>query len=282
MFAAILVPVDGSNDSWSALAQAIEIAQGQQSVIHVLFVADARLIDASFWNALPTDDPVPDVDPALVQLALDVGKQLSSQGESVLARAERRCRDNSVSCQTEYTEGVVSQIILDRAKAVDLVVMGRRGAGSKWAGPLLGSTFEAVIRHSPVPVLAAQAEAHPIRHVLVAYDGSDRSRDALRVATELVQAKNASMTFLTVDDGRRKREEDYHEGLAFLHEHDMAAKALFLAGHPAEQILQVAREEKADLIVIGAYGHQRYLEVFYGNTADGVIRGAICPVLICR
>ncbi len=282
MFAAILVPVDGSNDSWSALAQAIEIAQGQPCVIHVLFVADARLIDASFWNTLPTDDPVPDVDPALVKLALDVGKQLSNQGQSVLDHAEERCREHGVSCQTEYAEGIVSQIILDRAKIVDLVVMGRRGTGSKWAGPLLGSTFEAIIRHSPVPVLAAQSEAHPIRNILVAYDGSDRSLDALQLAAELVQAKKASLTFLTVDDSRHKREKAYAEGIAFLHEHELQAEELFVSGHPVEQILEVAREKKTDLIVIGAYGHQRYLEVFYGNTADGVIRGAICPVFICR
>ncbi len=282
MFTRILVPIDGSSDSWSALAQAIEIVPKEQGVIHVLFVADARLIDASFWNAFPTDDPLPEVDPALLQLALDVGKQLSRQGKAVLERAEQHCQDNNISCQTEYAEGVVSQIILDRAKTADLAVMGRRGVGSKWAGPLLGSTFEAIIRRSPAPVLAAQAEAYPVHHVLVAYDGSNRSQDALRIAVDLVQEKGASLTFLTVDDGRRKRKEIYSQGLAFLHERDLEAKELFRIGDPTEQILQVAREEKVDLIAIGAYGHQHYLDVFYGNTADGVIRGATCPVLICR
>ncbi len=282
MFTRILVPVDGSSNSWSALAQAIGIVPKEQGVIHVLFVADARLIDASFWNAFPTDDPLPEVDPALVRLALDVGKQLSMQGKSVLERAEQHCRENDIACQTEYAEGIVSRTILDRAKAVDLAVMGRRGAGSKWAGPLLGSTFEAIIRHSPVPVLAAQAEAYPIRHVLVAYDGSNRSEDALRIAAELVQEKGVTLTFLTVDDGRRKRKENYRQGRAFLHERGLKANELFRIGDPTEQILQVAREEKAGLIVIGAYGHQHYLDVFYGNTADGVIRGATCPVLICR
>jgi nucleotide-binding universal stress UspA family protein len=42
MFNQILVPVDGSDHSWNALEQAIEVAKEEGSTIHGLFVTDAR------------------------------------------------------------------------------------------------------------------------------------------------------------------------------------------------------------------------------------------------
>jgi nucleotide-binding universal stress UspA family protein len=50
-------------------------------------------------------------------------------------------------------------------------------------------------------------------------------------------------------------------------------------GIPAREIIRAAREVEADLVVIGAHGATGLREILYGTTAEGVVRGAPCPVL---
>lgn len=278
----LLLPIDGSSDSWIALEQALDIARRQHSTVHCLFVADVRLIEAPYWLAAPPDDPNPAIDPTSTTMALQVGKRISERGQQVLAEAEQRCQQAHVACEREYVEGIPEQVILDRAQHADLVVLGRHGEGARWAGPQLGSTFEAVIRHAGTPVLAAQAEARALNRILLAYDGSQRADDAMEMAVQLAQAHEGELILLTVDDGRPGRRQEFNQARQWLAQHGMVAKALFLKGHAAETILDTARTEACDLIVLGAYGHSRFLETFFGSTVDEVVHRAICPVLIHR
>ena len=51
-------------------------------------------------------------------------------------------------------------------------------------------------------------------------------------------------------------------------------------GVPADEILRIAREFDADLIVIGRYGIGRMLPAFLGSVVGSVVQGADCPVLV--
>ena len=51
-------------------------------------------------------------------------------------------------------------------------------------------------------------------------------------------------------------------------------------GRPADEILRVARERSADLIVIGRYGIGRVLPAMLGSVLGSVVAGAECPVLV--
>lgn len=53
-------------------------------------------------------------------------------------------------------------------------------------------------------------------------------------------------------------------------------------GHPAESILRVADEEKADLIVIGSRGLSAIKSFFLGSVSDRVIHHAHCPVFVVK
>ena len=189
---------------------------------------------------------------------------------------------SDVEVETYFETGIVSQIILDYAREVDLIVMGRHGAGGRWRGPLLGSTFEAVARHAPVPVLATVSDPRPLNTLLVAYDGSDQARRALEIALQLVKRGDRRLTILTVDDGKDDRAASSFEAAVLAKEQGVDAKRLLVKGHAAEEILKAAQEENADLILIGAYGRSRFLAALFGSTVDDVVHNAAIPVMVCR
>lgn len=52
-----------------------------------------------------------------------------------------------------------------------------------------------------------------------------------------------------------------------------------LMGSPAEKLLELAKKEKIDLIIMGAHGRKGLERVFFGSVADKVVTGALCPVM---
>ena len=282
MFERILVPIDGSDFSWAALDQAIELATDEKSTLQVLYIVDERLVEAPFVIATYPDTLLAEVHPDLVKMGLQLQKKLQQQGEHLLEQAQARCEERGIACETELAEGNVARIILDRAEQCQLVVMGRQGAGEKWGGPMLGSVFEAVVRHSPVPVLGVQREARPIHRILVAYDGSSRSQDALEIAIGMAKHRGREIVLLTVDDGRKGREEAYKKARKQLEEAQVLFTSIYRSGHVAQVILDVAEETHSDLIAMGAYGHTSFLGILFGSSVDDVMRRTHLPILICR
>jgi nucleotide-binding universal stress UspA family protein len=53
-------------------------------------------------------------------------------------------------------------------------------------------------------------------------------------------------------------------------------------GKPYREILRVAEERKADLLVIGIHGRGAVDRLLFGSTAQHLVRQASCPVLTLR
>ena len=50
-------------------------------------------------------------------------------------------------------------------------------------------------------------------------------------------------------------------------------------GSPAENILALVKQEKVDMIIMGAHGRKGLDRAIFGSVADKVVQGAPCPVL---
>ena len=55
-----------------------------------------------------------------------------------------------------------------------------------------------------------------------------------------------------------------------------------IAGHPARDIVDLAQDLKAELLVIGATGHSARYERLIGSRADRIVQLAHCPVLVVK
>jgi nucleotide-binding universal stress UspA family protein len=56
--------------------------------------------------------------------------------------------------------------------------------------------------------------------------------------------------------------------------------ALHIQGPTVEKILHEAGEQQAGWIVLGSHGHGALYELLVGSVANGVIKGARCPVVV--
>ena len=59
----------------------------------------------------------------------------------------------------------------------------------------------------------------------------------------------------------------------------LKSRSIFAKGNPADEIVYHAKDEKADLIVIGTHGFTGWRHLIMGSVAEKVVRLAHCPVL---
>jgi nucleotide-binding universal stress UspA family protein len=89
-----------------------------------------------------------------------------------------------------------------------------------------------------------------------------------------------------VDESRERAEAYYtkklEEAVELLQARGVAATTHVACGKPSEQILRVADEVHADLIVLGAHAHSAVRRRLLGATADKIADHAECSVLVVR
>jgi universal stress protein A len=64
--------------------------------------------------------------------------------------------------------------------------------------------------------------------------------------------------------------------------HRLSVRALVITGTPYERIVETAKSQDADLIIIATHGYRGFKRFYMGSTTERVIRHAPCPVLVVR
>src|SRR5918994_6044839 len=139
--------------------------------------------------------------------------------------------------------------------------------------------------------------------ILLATDGSQEAQLAATTAADLAQKTNSELHVLTVGpdlplyklpehpagfedvlrENRRETQEMLEQQAKRIEQSGGTVKETHLReGRAAEEIVEVAEELGAGLIVMGSRGHGRLRRALMGSVSDGVVRHAHCPVTIVR
>jgi nucleotide-binding universal stress UspA family protein len=134
------------------------------------------------------------------------------------------------------------------------------------------------------------------RIIVVGFDGSPASERALERAAALagdgcvilVVAGPTIATRGVVSDpildapAAAEREALLERGLALLPDNGLATRTVSSELPAAEAITAVARDQGADMIIVGATGSGYVTRALLGSTAENLVRQAPCDVLVVR
>ncbi len=276
MIKRILVPTDGSELAQTGAAYAISLAQSFKAHIQGIYVIDVKLLEGPFLQDLSASlGTAP-----YVNYQGNISMLLEERGKSALKALSEACEAAGVPCETTQASGVVPRVIVEHSGLADLIVMGRGGEHNEWLDGLVGSTAEAVIRRSELPVLITGTPQPGHERVLMAYDGSTHAQNALRTAVAFAEMWKTSLNILIV--GEESNSVAAAEVTGYLEAHGVTGQVIEAPGDSGEQIVAHAKSTDADLIVMGAYGHSKVRELVVGSTTTYVINHATCPVLLAR
>jgi nucleotide-binding universal stress UspA family protein len=252
LFQDLLVPVNGRADGWNALDQAILIAGKEGAAIHGLHVVPTR----SAMNS-----------PA----ALAIKEEF-----------DQRCQQAGVEGKLTLVRGSVTNLICERARWVDLLVVNLAYPPGIQPLARLSSGFRNLIRRCPTPILAVPGVTTPLENALLAYDGSPKADEALFIAAYLALKWRIPLAVVTVIEEDEVFDETMETARSYLESRGVKAKYLTERGDVSQAILNTAEQLNFEVIIMGGYGQGPVLEVVLGSSIDLVLRHSRKPILICR
>jgi nucleotide-binding universal stress UspA family protein len=242
----------------------------------------------------------------------DVRRRLETEARAMFDAAVKA----GTAVHTVIDVASPSAAILRHAQSLpaDLIVMGTHGA-SGFERLVLGSVTEKVLRTARCPVLTVPPRAEatsqlPFSRVLCAVDFSDPSLRGVDYAMSLAKESDARLTLVHIvewpwpepppppmdevppvlamqlGEFRKHREEEAAARLLALipEEARVWCRPTIEVRHGKAyvEVLRIAADVQADLIVIGMHGRHPIDLAMFGSTVNQVVRRARCPVLTIR
>jgi nucleotide-binding universal stress UspA family protein len=284
MFSNILCPIDFTSFSHRALAQAVGIARSFSATVTGVYVADRDCPSAAdAWRRAWTTEELPDIQAQVLKKLQEMDAP-SPRAVAVLGNPG------------------LEIVKLAGALSADLIVMPSYGRSGQ-TEHACGSVTAYVLCHAPAPVLivpdahgtVASALTAGFDRIVCGINFSPASLKALRYAGELGSASCRLFVthVMSVEDAAAisPRNADFsgsedattlwrrrlHEAAHIDVPRGVQVEDRLRIGDPAEEILRLAEEERADLIVIG--GHRGNPS---GCVMNAVASRSHCPVLTVR
>jgi len=281
----ILVATDFSPESERALDYALALARRYDARIYL-----AHII---------TPDPFLYAEPALAQATYEKVRQTAEQGiADILVSGKLRGIPHEVLLEEGNVWPVLERMI--EKNEIDLLISGTHGRG-KVQKVLIGSVAEEIFRQASCPVMTVGPHVKgetpketDLKNILFATDFGTGAEKAAAYAFSLAEEHNARLTMLHViqeataftEEGVRRQREFHTANLKKLVPAGAEnwCKPEFRAsfGEAAEEILTMARETNADLIVMGAKPRKSLAGHVPATIAYNVVVKAQCPVLTVR
>jgi nucleotide-binding universal stress UspA family protein len=293
----ILFPTDFFPCAEQALEHALYLAKKYEAELHMLhatvhYEGDIHNPAACFYDLEEIDQRMKDL------AIMEMKSMINSRAEAL---------DHIVMEQKQGQSA--ADVILKYADRnnIDLIVMGthgRRGLGHLF----LGSVAEEVVRLATCPVLTIRERAKlqqvdGVARILVPVDYSEHSKAALSYAKEIAATYGAKLQMLHVieettvpdfygmgesanrlrldvlrDRARFEMEEMYNNSPG----PDVDTSHHVFEGYATRDIVEFAKNNDSDLIVIATHGLTGIKHLILGSVAEKVVRMAPCPVFTIK
>ena len=291
----IMVAYDGSPHSKTALDWAMQIGVDNGAELLVIKV---------FEPIVETYEGVYYSDATIAEEYNQMMKTDQQKMEDLKVLCKGACK---IKVQVELLKGHVVETLLMYAQKneVDLIVAGTKGHGIL-NEILVGSVTGSLVSLSKVPVLVVKEppESTNLKKILVAYDGSPHSKEALNRAIDLSLASSAQVAAVKVfdlsplyaasgyDSARammkaleKIHEEDQREMdevVASGQSRGVKVTGEIIQGNIAEGILDYSQKNNFDLIVAGTIGHGALSELLMGSVTRKLVGLARMPVMVVK
>ncbi len=279
MVDSILIAVDDSDFSRTALKYGIYIARKLGACLTGLHIVDIKIIQGPLMGEIAACSGFP----ACYEFLPKIEEALEKRGEKILDAFRQACDEAEVRCEVKLVKGLIDEVVLEEAEAADCTLLAQRGEHYHLTrGGFLGSTAESVTRKSKKPVLVTPRDFQEIESMAVAYDGSAPADKALTLAAALSDQTKWPLTVLMIVEDQAAADALSSRAEAVLDTYDIDSAMVVLNGREDKQILSFIRDGSVELMVMGAFGSGRVREFFLGSTTSYVIRKSPIPVLLTR
>jgi nucleotide-binding universal stress UspA family protein len=245
----ILVALDASAHSLSALEAAVKMAAQFQADLLGLFVEDAnvqRLAEIPFAQEIGSF--------SARRRRVD-GEQLIRQVRAQVSRVRRHFRTQTrraeLTCTFRTTRGRVVTEVLTAADDVDVVILGKEAWAAIETG-CLGPAVRQVLAKMPVSALILSAGARLTLPLSLVYDGSPLADKALLTAAAMAKQENGHLTIFILAANPERAEDLQEQARRRLEGQDLRITYERMNKKTADKLTDLAAQARYGTIVLPA------------------------------
>jgi len=275
MLKSILVGLDGSAFSQSALTLSLRWASA-----HSAHVTGVSVVDEPGITAV---ESVP-IGGAYFKADQDDKELVDARTKSnrFLEEFRNRCSAEGVAHTGLQLIGDPPEAIQKEAQRHDVIVMGIETFYRFETQDSPCNTLDHVLHSPPRPVVAVPENFTGGGPVVIGYDGSVQAARTLAVYVATGIAQTCENVVVTIDEDEEdaKRLAQLAADYLTLHGAAVKVRAIETRIDPGPMLLEHTEQLKAQLLVMGAFGHSMLREFVFGSTTRTVLRGSKVPVML--
>ncbi|WP_028765671.1 universal stress protein [Shewanella fidelis] len=189
--------------------------------------------------------------------------------------------------------GNLLDTLVDTESELSLLVMGKSGEGhcnDRYAskhdakvgmGQIIGSQLENIIRSIKSEILVVSEHFSVPRAFMIAFDASEASCNSIEKVINSQLLKDLECHLVTVNSNGVANQK-FENAAARLMQAGLSVTQRVLTGSVDEALLNYQQQQQLDLIVMGAYSHNRLRQYFVGSNTTQVLAKCSVPVLLIR
>ena len=274
----ILVPIDPSEYTDTATRRACEIAAGNHGAVTGLTILDTEGVGEN--TALPFHAEYLNYpQPQTLALLKDATEKLDRE----TAQFEEICRAASVPREETRLSGNPADAILDLSRFYDLLAIGLKTHFHFETEDAPGDTLIRVLDGAPVPILAVPSgDPNPLRHALVAFDGSPAATRALHAFARIWPIHRPEVRLLTCERDKRTGGHLLDQAQKYLQAHGVPTITTELTSDTPIEAAENGQLDWADLVVAGVRSQHPIHHLFIGSFARLLIEQSNRTLLLCQ
>ncbi|MEE4245706.1 MAG: universal stress protein [Kangiellaceae bacterium] len=281
---AIFACIDGSHMSESVCQYASWIAKANQRPLTLLHTIEhnqtAAVADLSGALSLGASE---DLLSELTDAEQKRSKLLVDQGHQMLQLFKQQALELGIDhVKTMQQHGHLVESLIDLEQQVRCLVIGIRGEQHDDQRAGIGAQLETTLRTLHKPMLVVNKEFSQPKTIMLAYDGSESCNKALQMIVERKVFEGLPCHLVHVEKAQSDINQTLHNAQQQLQQagHDVTVATVI--GDPAETLAKYQIDNDIDLMLMGAFSHNRFRDLLLGSFTAKMLDKTNRPLLLLR
>ena len=276
MIKRILVGLGGTPFTTVATRIATELGDLHQAQLTGVTVVDTSNLDKV--------GPVPAGGAVYAQRLRETKARITQEGtEQAIAAFKDHCSKQQVVCRRiAYEQQDPFAAMISEARYNDLTIFGLRSIFDYGFTTDPDKAIVKLLTQGVRPILAVAETYRPVKKALIAYSGSMESAKAIRHFIHLNPWPEVALQIVHFQERQAKEPFLLKDAAEFCEAHGFEVKTDLVKGRARSDLMPFARENDADLIVMGNSVHKALLKRLLGDTVLETIKSADRPLFLSQ
>lgn len=195
--------------------------------------------------------------------------------EKLSARAKENCRN---SVEILQVHGEIVETIFNHQNDMAILVIGLKSNLEH----VIGKNVKDIIRAIHKPVLLVNSKFQIPTKLMIAYNGSNESRKLIESTSQRQIFKNVKREIVNLNKYEANSYDVLSEAKMIFENGGIDVLTKHLSGEDEDTLLDYFNETNSDILGMGAFGHSRFKELFFGSFTAKILTKMNKPILLFR